>query len=69
LHYKKEIEKHKMIRDKYDAHVIACGQKMDCDLIVSGDKDLLSYKRTKMRIINSNDYLKLLKAGELGGNK
>lgn len=47
------------IRDKYDAHVIACADIMNCDFIVTGDKDLLCFKGSKSIIITSKEYLSL----------
>lgn len=47
------------IRDKYDAHVVACAKKLKCDYIVSGDKDLLSYQDPQILIITSKEYLSI----------
>lgn len=58
--YNNKIRNHKTIRDKYDAHVIACAEEVNCEYIISGDKDILSYKHKKIRILRSSEYLKLL---------
>lgn len=47
------------IRDKYDAHVIACAQRMNCDYIISGDKDLLTFSGSSFIMITSNEYLSM----------
>lgn len=59
--YKKEISKIKNIRDKYDAHIIACAKQLKCDYIISGDKDLLDYNQNKIRILKTSDYLEIIK--------
>ena len=58
--YNKKIKNYKNIRDKYDAHVIACAEAVNCEYIISGDKDLLSYKHKKIRILRSSEFLKHL---------
>ena len=55
--YLYSIQNIKDIRDKYDAHVIACAEIMKCDFIVTGDKDLLTYSSSKTLIITSKEYL------------
>lgn len=47
------------IRDRYDAHVIACAQRMDCDYIISGDNDLLTFSGSSVIIITSKEYLSM----------
>ena len=55
--YISEINKIKGIRDRYDAHIIACAEKARCNLIVTGDKDLLTFENTDIQIITSKEYL------------
>jgi putative PIN family toxin of toxin-antitoxin system len=57
--YLESIRKVDSIRDKYDAHVIACAEIVKCDFIITGDKDLLTYKGSKAMIITSKEYLSL----------
>ena len=57
--YLDSIEKVDSIRDKYDAHVIACADLLNCDYIITGDKDLLSYSKSKTLIITSKEYLSM----------
>ena len=47
------------IRDMFDAHVIACAQRMNCDYIISGDKDLLTFSGSSVIIITSKEYLSM----------
>jgi len=60
--YSNNIIDIKGIRDKYDAHVIACAKKLNCDHVITGDKDILSYTNTNDDIdaITSFDYLSLM---------
>ena len=55
--YEKRIEKIHDIRDKYDAHVIACAEAKKCEFIISGDKDVLSYKHPKIKIMKVSEFL------------
>ena len=57
----KKIKKFDDIRDQYDAHVIACADASNCKFIISGDKDLLSYKHRNIKIMNTTNFLKYLK--------
>ena len=43
----------------FDAHVIACAQRMNCDYIISGDKDLLTFSGSSVIIITSKEYLSM----------
>lgn len=36
-----------MVRDKHDRHVLACAVIANCEIIVTGDKDLLTLKKCK----------------------
>ena len=56
-HYMDSIQQIDSVRDKYDAHVIACAERLNCDFIISGDKDLLTYSKSKTLIITSKEYL------------
>ena len=59
--YEKKIKKYYDVRDKYDAYVIACAEAMNCDFIVTGDKDILSYEYSKIKIMKSAEFIKYLK--------
>jgi putative PIN family toxin of toxin-antitoxin system len=59
--YINKIKKYSDIRDKYDAHVIACADASNCKFIISGDKDLLSYKHRNIKIMNATNFIKYLK--------
>jgi putative PIN family toxin of toxin-antitoxin system len=56
--YLSMIQDYSDVRDKYDAHVIACAKTGECDFIITGDKDLLSYETKEIEIIKSKNYLK-----------
>jgi len=58
--YINKIKKYSDIRDKYDAHVIACADASNCKFIISGDKDLLSYKHRNIKIMNAANFIKYL---------
>ncbi len=58
--YEYTIAHHLSIRDKYDAHVIACAESVHCDVILSGDKDVLSYEHETIDILNASGFLLLL---------
>ncbi len=55
--YEKKIKKFDDIRDKYDAHVIACAEASKCKFIITGDKDILDYRHKTIKIMRSTDYL------------
>lgn len=57
--YERIIKKFDDVRDKYDAHVLACAEKMACSFIISGDKDLLEYSKGSFEILRAPEYLKL----------
>ncbi len=59
--YDYNIKEHQNIRDKYDAHVIACAESSSCEFIISGDKDILSYEHSKIKIVKSAEFIKHLK--------
>jgi putative PIN family toxin of toxin-antitoxin system len=59
--YEKEIKTFESLRDKYDAHVIACAKATKCKYIITGDKDLLNYKYKLIKIMKSDEYLKQIK--------
>lgn len=55
LNKMKEIE---IIRDKHDKHVLACAFTSKCDVIVTGDRDLLSLKKYKrIQVLNAKQVL------------
>lgn len=56
--YANESKEYVDIKDKYDAHVIACASAFRCDFIISGDKDVLSYEHPEIKIMNSADFIK-----------
>ena len=55
--YREAIQDFDDIRDKYDAHVVACADKKGCDFIISGDKDLLEYTQGSIEIVRAPEYL------------
>lgn len=55
--YSKEIVKYNDIRDKYDAHVVACAKSIGCQYIITGDKDLLEYSIENIEIMNSVTFI------------
>ena len=57
--YQRIIKKFDDVRDKYDAHVLACANKMTCSYIITGDKDLLEYTKGSFEILRAPEYLKL----------
>ncbi len=62
LHNINDVQK---VRDVRDRHVIALAESEDCDIIVTGDKDLLTlgkYKKTK--ILDPKECLKTLRHGQ-----
>jgi len=57
--YLLKIEDYDMVRDKHDRHVLASASCADCDIIVTGDKDLLVLKScNEIRIMNARDAMK-----------
>ena len=62
--YINKIKKFTDIRDKYDAHVIACAEASNCKFIISGDKDLLSYKHRNLKIMIATNFIKHLKSDQ-----
>jgi putative PIN family toxin of toxin-antitoxin system len=59
--YEKSIEQFKNIRDKYDAHVIAAAKAMNCDNIITGDKDILNYDLPKIKIMRPSEFINIKK--------
>ncbi len=56
--YIDEMEKIDEIRDKNDKHVLASAYSAKCDIIVTGDKDLLSLKKyQKIQILTAKQAL------------
>ena len=59
--YLERIEDFDMVRDKHDMHVLASADYAGCDLIVTGDKDLLVLKScNEIRIMNARDTMKVI---------
>lgn len=58
--YEKKINKFSNIRDQYDMHVIACAEASKCKIIITGDKDILTYKHKTIKIMKSSDYIALM---------
>lgn len=63
--YSRDIQKFKDIRDKYDAHVVACARKMKCHYIITGDKDILDYSIKDMKVMNSSSFIEMFFVGKL----
>lgn len=57
-YYESKIKRFEDIRDQYDAHVIACAETMNCEYIITGDKDILEYKQNLVKSMTSSEYLK-----------
>ena len=55
--YSEAIQDFDDIRDKYDAHVVACAEEEDCDFIISGDNDLLEYTQKSVEVVRAPEYL------------
>ena len=49
------------VRDRYDAHVFACAEYAGSDYIISGDRDILNYKKSRIKTVNAAEFLKHLK--------
>jgi len=45
--YLNMINQFDMVRDKYDRHVLAAAVAANCDLIITGDRDLLVLKKCR----------------------
>ena len=59
--YIEDSDKHDIIRDRHDRHVLACAHASRCDVIVSGDNDLLTLKEYhNIKIINTRKCLELI---------
>ena len=56
--YQIDIEKFNDIRDKYDSHVVACAKKMECQYIITGDKDILHYPIDNITVMNSSTFIR-----------
>jgi len=55
--YSEAIQDFDDIRNRYDAHVVACAENKDCDFIISGDKDLLEYPQESIEVVRAPEYL------------
>jgi putative PIN family toxin of toxin-antitoxin system len=59
--YQQKIEDYDMVRDKHDRHILATANCASCDIIVTGDKDLLVLKSCDgLRILNARDAMKFI---------
>lgn len=59
--YIHKLDAYKIVRDKHDRHVLACAMGARCDIIVTGDKDLLVLKRINgILILNAKHCLGML---------
>jgi len=59
--YQEDINKYEIVRDKKDRYLLAAAQGL-CDIIVSGDKDLLTLKEYKgIKIVKTREVLDMLK--------
>ena len=55
------IDKFDFVRDKHDRHVLACAINAKCNIIVTGDKDLLVLKSCQgVEIINAKEAINAL---------
>ena len=60
--YLHKIDDFDVVRDKHDRHILACANSAKCEIIVTGDKDLLVLEKFKsIRIIKAKDLIELLK--------
>ena len=59
--YSEFIDKYTVVRDKHDRHILACAVEEKCDVIISGDQDLLVLKEIQN--------IKILKAKDIIQNK
>jgi putative PIN family toxin of toxin-antitoxin system len=60
--YINKINDYKIVRDKHDRHVLACASSTKCELIITGDKDLLTLKKyDNVQIIKAKDLIVLFK--------
>ncbi len=58
--YQKNIDKYNIVRDKKDRHLLAAAYKQ-CDILVSGDKDLLVLEEYKgIKIVRTRKILNML---------
>lgn len=61
--YQDNINNFDIVRDRHDRHVLASAASAKCDMIVTGDKDLLILKMSQnMKILTSKEALKLIRA-------
>lgn len=61
--YQKDIDKHDIVRDKTDRYLLAAAHNKKCDIIVSGDKDLLVLGEYKgIKICKTREILSLIKS-------
>ena len=59
--YQDQINKFEIIRDKHDRHVLASATSAKCDIIVTGDKDILILKTCQnIKILTTKELMKRL---------
>lgn len=60
--YIHKIDDYSLVRDQHDRHILACANSAKCEIIVSGDKDLLILEKIEScQIIKAKDFIELLK--------
>lgn len=60
--YLHKIDDFDVVRDKHDRHILACANSAKCEIIVTGDKDLLVLEKFKnIRIIKAKNLIEVLK--------
>ncbi|MFW9879408.1 MAG: putative toxin-antitoxin system toxin component, PIN family [Candidatus Thorarchaeota archaeon] len=59
--YEQSIKNFQNIRDKYDAYVIAAAKANKCNYIITGDKDILNYDLSKIKIIKPSELIEIKK--------
>jgi putative PIN family toxin of toxin-antitoxin system len=60
--YLNKMDNYNIVRDKHDRHVLASASSSKCELIITGDKDLLILKKIdNIRIIKAKELIILLK--------
>lgn len=63
--YQSRLHYFPALRDPADAHVLAAALVARCDLVVTGDKDLLALGRVEgLRIVKPGEALRLLRGSE-----
>ena len=50
----------RLVRDPKDDYLIACALSGNADFLVSGDKDVLEFKATGIKIVTASQFLEIL---------